>query len=138
MLAAHTRAFRAIWGADRPPLEPSSRARTRTTRTLFYGDRFALKLLRKVEEGPHPEQEIGALLTKDGFPVRGAARRNASNTARRRASRSPSRCCTGIVRDAVEGWQYTLDHLGIFYENALARGPAGPSPDPAAPISGAN
>jgi len=38
----------------------------------------------------------------------------------------------GYCRDAVEGWQYTLDHLSIFYENALARGPAGPSSEPAA------
>ncbi len=30
------------------------------------------------------------------------------------------------VHDAVQGWQYTRDHLGLFFETAMARGPAGP------------
>jgi maltose alpha-D-glucosyltransferase/alpha-amylase len=32
----------------------------------------------------------------------------------------------GFVRQGTEAWQYTLDHLGLFYEQALARGPSGP------------
>src|SRR5438270_2482390 len=130
LLAAHTRAFRAIWGQDRPALEPAVARADQDNSTLFYGDRFALKLLRKVEEGPHPEQEIGALLTKSGFPC---AAPLAGAMEYRTTEGEPVTIALlhGYRRDAVEGWQYTLDHLGIFYENALARGPAGPSPDPA-------
>jgi maltose alpha-D-glucosyltransferase / alpha-amylase len=29
----------------------------------------------------------------------------------------------------VEGWDYTQHHLGLFFEAALAKGPAGPPPD---------
>jgi maltose alpha-D-glucosyltransferase/alpha-amylase len=32
----------------------------------------------------------------------------------------------GFVRDGTEAWKYTLDHLGLFYERALAHGPDGP------------
>ncbi len=125
LLAAHTRAFRAIWGADRPSLEPSVSRADQDNTTLFYGDRFALKLLRKVEEGPHPEQEIGALLTKVGFP-------NSAPLAGTIEYRNPEGEPVVVAllheyrRDAIEAWQYTQDHLGMFYESALARGPAGP------------
>jgi maltose alpha-D-glucosyltransferase/alpha-amylase len=131
LIASHTRAFRGIWGEDRPALEPTVARADQDNSTLFYGDRFALKLLRKVEEGPHPEQEIGALLTKDGFPC---APPLAGTIEYRTPEGEPMTIALlhGYQRDAIEGWQYTLDHLGIFYENALARGPGGPPADPAA------
>ncbi len=125
IVAAHSRAFRAIWGADRPALEPSVSRADQDNTTLFYGDRFALKLLRKVEEGPHPEQEIGALLTKEEFPC---AAPLAGSIEYRGAEGEPITIALlhGYVRGGVEGWQYTLDHLGIFFEGALARSPGGP------------
>ncbi len=128
LLAAHTRAFRTAWGDDRPALEPAPSRSDQDNTTLFYGDRFALKLLRKVEGGPHPEKEIGALLTKEDFP-------NVAPLAGSIEYRNPEgepvtiALLHGFRRGAVEGWQYTLDHLGMFYEGALARGPAGPEAD---------
>jgi maltose alpha-D-glucosyltransferase/alpha-amylase len=125
LVAGHTRAFRSIWGADRPALEPVLSRADQDNSTLFYGDRFALKLLRKIEEGPYPEQEIGALLTKDQFcscaPLAGSVE-----------YRSPIgdpitvAVLHGYVPGGVDTWQYTLDHLGIFFESALARSPGGP------------
>jgi maltose alpha-D-glucosyltransferase/alpha-amylase len=125
IVASHTRDFRSIWGEDRPPLEPALSRADQDNTTLFYADRFALKLFRKVEEGPHPEHEISALLSKDGFPcvprLAGAVEyRNPSGDAVTLALLSE------FVRGGIEGWQYTLDHLGMLYENALARSPAGP------------
>ena len=67
--AAHTRAFRALWGKDHPALEPTLSRADQDNTVVFYGDRFALKLFRKIEEGPHPEQEIGALLNESSFPT---------------------------------------------------------------------
>ncbi len=66
--ASHTRAFRALWGKDHPTLEPSLSQADQDNTVIFYGDRFALKLFRKIEEGPHPEREIGTLLTELKFP----------------------------------------------------------------------
>jgi maltose alpha-D-glucosyltransferase/alpha-amylase len=125
IVASHTREFRSLWGADRPALEPSLSRADQDNTTLFYGDRFALKLLRKVEEGPHPEQEIGTLLTKDGFP-------NVATLAGSIEYRGASgetfviALLHGYVRGAADGWQQTLDHLGIFFEGALARNSNGP------------
>jgi maltose alpha-D-glucosyltransferase/alpha-amylase len=125
IVASHTRAFRALWGADRPALEPSLCRADQDNSTLFYGDRFALKMLRKVEEGPHPEQEIGALLTRDEFP---AAAPLAGAIEHRGASgeRMTIALLHGYARGGIEAWQHTLDHLGIFFEGALARSPQGP------------
>jgi len=130
IVASHTREFRNIWGPDRPPVEPSVAKADQDNTTLFYGDRFALKLFRKVEEGPNPEYEISARLTKDGFPC-------AAPLAGALEYRNPSgdaitfAVLNAFVRGGIEGWQYTLDHLGMFFETALARGPAGPSSDTA-------
>jgi maltose alpha-D-glucosyltransferase/alpha-amylase len=131
IVAAHTPSFRAIWGADRPALEPSMSRADQDNTTLFYGDRFALKLLRKIEEGPHPEQEIGALLTKDGFPNVAPL----AGSIEYRGAEGETFVVAllhGYARGAADGWQHTLDHLGIFFEGALARSPNGPEDGAAA------
>jgi maltose alpha-D-glucosyltransferase/alpha-amylase len=125
VVAAHSRVFRSVWGPDRPSLEPSVSRADQDNTTVFYGDRFALKLLRKVEEGPHPEQEIGALLTRTEFPC---AAPLAGSVEYRGASGETMTVAllNGFVRGSVEGWQHTLDHLSMFFEHALARSPGGP------------
>jgi maltose alpha-D-glucosyltransferase/alpha-amylase len=34
---------------------------------------------------------------------------------------------SGFVKEASDAWQYTQGHLGIYYEHALAQGPANPA-----------
>jgi maltose alpha-D-glucosyltransferase/alpha-amylase len=123
VVASHTRAFRGLWGADHPPLEPSLAKVDQDNTTLFYGDRFAFKLFRKVEPGPHPEPEIGSLLTHAEFPN---AAPLAGSVEYRATGGEPMVIAVlhGFVRQGTEAWQYTLDHLGMFYEHALARGRA--------------
>ncbi|MBZ5618875.1 MAG: maltose alpha-D-glucosyltransferase [Acidobacteriia bacterium] len=128
LLASHTRAFRALWGDGRPPLEPSLSKVEQDNTTLFYGDRFALKVLRRVDEGPHPEREIDAMLTQAGFPNAAPL----AGTLEYRGSGEPVTVALlhGFVRHSTDAWQYTLDHLGMFYEHALARGQSGPADAP--------
>jgi maltose alpha-D-glucosyltransferase/alpha-amylase len=131
LLAAHTRAFPAAWGPDRPALEPAVSKADQGNTTVFFGDRFALKFLRKLEEGPHPELEIGAMLTQAGFPY--VPPLAGSITYRGAAGESMTVALLhGSVRHSTDAWNYTIDHLGIFYENALARQPGGPPERPAA------
>jgi maltose alpha-D-glucosyltransferase/alpha-amylase len=112
-------------GAPITALEPSVARIDQDNTTVFFGDRFALKFLRKIEEGPHPEQEIGSLLTQIGFPnvppLAGALEY-------RDAAGEPMLVAVlqGFVREGMDAWQYTLNHLGSFFEHAVARGPAGP------------
>ena len=125
LLAGHTRAFRGLWGEDRPSLEPSAANVDQDNTTVFYGNQFALKLFRRIEEGAHPEQEAGAVLTEAGFPN---AAPLGGSLEYRNADGQPMLVALlhGFVRQGVEAWQYTIDHLGLFYEHAMAHGPTGP------------
>jgi maltose alpha-D-glucosyltransferase / alpha-amylase len=121
LVASHTKAFRPLWGNDRPALEPSLSRSDQDNTTVFFGDRFAFKALRKIEEGPNPEQEIGAMLTEEKFahcaPLAG--------TIEYRTAEGGSMLMAllhGFVRQGTEAYQYTLHHLGLFFEHALARG----------------
>ena len=133
VLAAHSRGFRGLWGEDHPPLEPTLSQVEQDNTTLFYGDRFALKFLRRVDEGPHPEREISTLLTQAGVP--NAAPLAGTVEYRGTAGEAITLALLhGFVKQGTEAWQYTLDHLGLFYEHALARGqPAGPDAEASAP-----
>jgi maltose alpha-D-glucosyltransferase/alpha-amylase len=128
LVAGHTRSFSAMWGPDRPRLDASVSKADQENTTVFYGDRFALKLFSKVEEGPHPELEIGAMLTEARFPniapVAGTLEYRGED-----AEPMALGVLHGFTAHAVAAWQYTLDHLGLFYEHALALGPSGPPPN---------
>jgi maltose alpha-D-glucosyltransferase/alpha-amylase len=125
IVGAHTRALRGRVGDDRSVLEPSISKGDQENTTVFYGDRFALKFLRKIEPGPLPEREIGELLTQKEFPHIAPL---AGWLEYRVEGSEPMVLALlhGFVREAKDVWQYTLDHLGLFFELALARGPAGP------------
>jgi maltose alpha-D-glucosyltransferase/alpha-amylase len=124
--ASHTRAFSELWGADRPALEPNLSRAEQDNTTIFFGDRFALKLVRKLEEGPHPEREIGLMLAQADFPNIAPL---AGWIEYRANGHEPTTAALlhGYVRNGVEAWKYTGDHLGLFYESALARGRTGPA-----------
>jgi maltose alpha-D-glucosyltransferase / alpha-amylase len=134
LAAAHTRAFRALWGKDHPALEPALSLADQDNTVIFYGDRFALKLFRKVEEGPHPEQEIGTLFNEIRFPyaapLAGVIEYRIPNGATAVAA-----LLFGFVRDGVSCWKYTLDHLGLFFESAMASSASGPTEEAQAGLS---
>ena len=128
LTGSHTRSLRSLWGKERAPLEPNLSSSDQDNTVLFYGDRFALKLLRKIEEGPHPEQEIGQLLTDLKFP-NAAPLAGTLEYIPRGDGRAVVAVLHGFVRNGIECWRYTLDHLGLFYEHAMARSGSGPSPN---------
>jgi maltose alpha-D-glucosyltransferase/alpha-amylase len=125
LVASHTRALRGLLGDDRPVLEPTLSNVDQDNTTVFFGDRFAFKTLRKIEEGPNPEQEIGAMLTEDKFghaaPLAGTIEYRTADGGRMLVA-----LLHGFIRQGTEAYQYTLHHLGLFFEHALARGAAGP------------
>jgi maltose alpha-D-glucosyltransferase/alpha-amylase len=127
--ASHTRVMRALWAEERPgSTDGQAQAVSKVDQdnsTVFLGDRFALKFLRKVEQGPAPELEIGTMLTATGFPN---AAPLAGSIEYRTGEGEPMLLAVlhGFVRNATEAWDYTVDHLGLFFEHAMARGAEGP------------
>jgi len=95
-----------------------SRAEQSNT-SIVYGDRFILKLFRKIESGINPDIEIGAFLTKSGFKhtpaVLGKLEYHAEHTGETYAA--------GILQEFVpnrgDAWKYTLEALNRFFDRAL-------------------
>jgi maltose alpha-D-glucosyltransferase/alpha-amylase len=113
--------FRKIRESSQETLESTVLPGEQTNTSVVYADRFKLKLFRRLEEGVSPELEIGRFLTeKEPFP-------NAPPVAgvieyRNRRLREP--VTLGILHGYVDnegnGWDYSLDSLGHYFERVLA------------------
>ena len=97
---------------------------------INYGDDFVLKLYRKLEEGVNPGREVPEFLTEQTEftaipPALGSLefRAACSDGAYTKLSVGT---LSSFVRNATNGWSYTVDHLGLFFEHALAIPQRGP------------
>ena len=69
LVATPSRALRAAVEEGAGQLEPALLNAERSHSVIGFGQRMLLKLCRRLEPGPNPEQELGAFLTeKAGFP----------------------------------------------------------------------
>jgi maltose alpha-D-glucosyltransferase/alpha-amylase len=108
-------AFRDMRGDTTAALQANPARAEQSNTSIVFGDRFMLKVFRKLESGPHPELEIGEFLTRKEFtntpPVAGGLefRRNNGETF-------TVGILSGLVPDAKDAWPYTLDMLGRYFE----------------------
>jgi maltose alpha-D-glucosyltransferase / alpha-amylase len=123
VLGSHTRAFRKLWGPDHPSLEATVPRGTHNHTSIDFGDRFFLKLFRKVDEGVNPDREIHTALTDRANPFCHVPQL-AGYLEYRAAGGEPM--TIGILEQYVhhetDAWCYATDQLGLFYEHALAKG----------------
>ncbi len=125
--------FRRLRGpADEVP-EPAKLTVEQTNTSVLFGDRFMMKLYRRVSLQINPELEIGRFLTeKVAFPhvppLAGALEYH--------AGRDPERTMTvgilhGYIKNAEVAWNYTLDALARSFERILIMGevPSAPKHD---------
>jgi len=120
-------------------LEPSLLAVEARNTLIRFGDRFVLKVFRKLEPGIQPELEIGRFL---------GAKTTFQNSPRiagwleiRPRTLDGEPATLGVLQELVpnegDAWSYTLDALGRYFERALtgwSRGEHGPAPVPAEPL----
>jgi maltose alpha-D-glucosyltransferase/alpha-amylase len=118
LVASHTRAFRKVYGA-RPALEPIPLRADQRNTSVAFGDRFMLKLFRRVEPGMNPDIEIGAFLTERG--IRCAPAVTGTIEYRRDGEAMSIGVLTAFVQNQGDGWEYTRDALGRFFEQAITR-----------------
>ncbi|MGE3106790.1 MAG: maltose alpha-D-glucosyltransferase [Phycisphaerales bacterium] len=86
---------------------------------VFFGDRYMLKLFRKLQEGENPELEIGRHFARHGFsgvaPLAGAV--ELADSGGRRQT-------LGVVFNLVacegDAWQWIGGRVGQFFERAVA------------------
>jgi maltose alpha-D-glucosyltransferase/alpha-amylase len=120
LAGSHTRAFRAAWGKSHPDLGPAVIKAEQSNTSIAYGDRFILKIYRRVEPGIRPETEMGAYLTEREFPNIAPL----TGTIEYRSDQSEPMTVASLhafVQSQGDAWHYTLDSLSQFFEAALAR-----------------
>jgi maltose alpha-D-glucosyltransferase/alpha-amylase len=130
LVGSHTRIFRQAWGPDHPPLEATPLSGDHNNIAVAYGDRFVFKLYRKVEAGIHPERELGVFLTEKGASPHVAPLAGALEFRSDRGEVATIALLHGYLPHESDAWSYTMDHLGLFFEHALAAGgPRTPAPE---------
>jgi maltose alpha-D-glucosyltransferase / alpha-amylase len=120
LLGSHTRTLRRVLGSDRPSLQASvPRPSPQNNTCIFFGDRFMMKIFRRLEAGPNPEYEILQWLTAEGF---GNSPHLAGHIEYRSRTGEPvtAAILESYVAHQANAWNYTLDNLSLFFERALA------------------
>jgi maltose alpha-D-glucosyltransferase/alpha-amylase len=87
--------------------------------SIQYGERFVLKLFRRVHWGVNPELELGRFLTERSFPY-AAPLAGALEYHRADGERLGVAAVHGWLAKAETGWEYTLRALDRYYERVLS------------------
>lgn len=125
LTTCHTSAFQRIVGTHRPQLRAKVSKAEQSNSAVFYGDRFILKMFRKLEPGINPDFEIGRFLTERGFKHTPAV---AGHIEYRAEGEQPMSACIlqQFVPNRGDAWEYTLDAAAAFFDHALASNTAPP------------
>ncbi len=101
-------------------LAPRRSTAEQSNTSIFFGDRLIMKLFRRQQFGPNPDTEIGRFLTEDA-PFKNIAPFGGS-IEYFRTDELPATVAMlqGLVQNEGDGWQWTLDELGRYYENCLS------------------
>ena len=114
-----TRAYPAERGPAEEPLPMRRVQGEQSNSSIIYGSRLILKFVRRIEAGVHPELDISRYLTeKSPLPFVPPL---AGGITYRRPGIPPMTVALlhGYVRSAGNGWEYTMDLLGRYYEKVL-------------------
>jgi maltose alpha-D-glucosyltransferase/alpha-amylase len=120
LVGSHTRAFRKSWGPRHPQLEASVLKTEQTNTSIVFGNRFILKIYRRIEAGVHPEIEVSHFLTERAYP--NIAPLTGSIEYRLQDGDVMSVAALhGFVQNQGDAWRYTLDSLSQFFAAALTK-----------------
>jgi maltose alpha-D-glucosyltransferase/alpha-amylase len=128
LVARTTPACRRLRDLPQAPLEPALIKTEQNNTSVAYGDRYVLKLLRSVEDGTHPEVEIGrALAEKTAFtalaPLAGTLTYHAGNGAT-----TTWAALWKFVPNEGDAWHYTVEAVRRYFEHVLTRREQRPEP----------
>jgi maltose alpha-D-glucosyltransferase/alpha-amylase len=123
LVAGHTKAFRQAWSHVRSNREPQVQTSDSVNTFVNLGEDFVLKLYREVEAGTNPDREIAEFLTERtsfSHMPRALGWLEYCRRDEEEEERTTMGLVTSYVRDATQGWQYTIDHLSLYFERAMA------------------
>jgi maltose alpha-D-glucosyltransferase/alpha-amylase len=120
-LAAHsTEAFRELYGAGDIP-EPKMMKAEQSNTSIMFGDRFIMKMFRKLESGLNPDIEVGRYLTQVAhFPHTPPLAGWIDYKVGRAEGRNLA-LLQGFAPNQGDAWQFTLNELQRYFEHAATR-----------------
>jgi maltose alpha-D-glucosyltransferase/alpha-amylase len=115
------KAFQEILGTSEAPLQVRRGSAEQSNTSILFGDRFILKLFRRLEAGMNPDCEIGRYLTeKTNFngiaPFAGLV----EYVPAVGAETTVLAMLQGLVANEGDGWKWTLEELDRYYEACSA------------------
>ena len=114
LVGRRSSAFAAVRGEESLPARTGSAEQSNTS--LLYGSKLILKLFRKLQLGENPDVEIGRFLTEVAHFPRIAPFLGELTLVTPEGT-TPLGMLQGLVVNEGDGWQWTLDELGRFYES---------------------
>jgi maltose alpha-D-glucosyltransferase / alpha-amylase len=133
---ATTRGFRKLSGGPDEPLTPRVLSVEQSNTSVIYGDRLIMKVYRHLEEGVNPDLEVTRFLSdRAGYahvpPLAGFL----EYRPKKGGGLASLALLQGYVPNQGDAWDYTLDALDRYYEQALARArEQGPPDVPVTPL----
>ena len=124
--ASRTRVFRRILGEAALP-SPAAGKAEQSNSSVIYGDKFILKLFRRLDAGVNPDLEITRFLTAHEFP-HGQQLAGALEFCRPKAEQLTLGMLNRLVPGARDTWEYTLDTLGRYCDRVAKLIADGQSP----------
>ena len=105
---------------DAGQLPPRRSSAEQSNTSIFFGDRLIMKLFRRQQFGDNPDVEIGRFLTEETAfrniaPFGGSVEYTAPG-----APAATIAMLQALIPNQGDGWQWTLDELGRYYEACAA------------------
>ena len=88
--------------------------------SIIYGDKYILKVFRRLDSGLNPDLEIGRFLTEEQQFTHAPDVLGYLEYQRRRGEPLTVAILLRLVPNQGTGWQYTLDALGQYLERGLS------------------
>ncbi len=113
-------AFDALRGGD--PLTSRTGSAEQSNTSILYDDRLILKLFRRLQQGENPDTEIGRFLTETAHFPRIAPFLGDIRSVSASGAPSTAAMLQSLVANEGDGWEWTLEELGHYYD-AVATSP---------------
>jgi maltose alpha-D-glucosyltransferase / alpha-amylase len=116
-----TRTFHQLYGQLDNSLEPSLVKAEQRNTSLIYGDRFILKIFRRLADGVNPDLEMGSFLTEKVFFPHIPHLAGAIEYHRKNGESMTLAILQRLVQNEGDAWRFTLDALGRYFERCMVR-----------------
>ena len=108
-------AFDELRGVGTLPARTGSAEQSNTS--ILYGSKLIMKLFRRLQPGENPDTEIGRFLTDVAHFPRIAPFLGDITLNSAKGESTTLAMLQGLVQNEGDGWQWTLDELGRYYDS---------------------